>query len=81
MHLTEGEFWRLTPRQFAKLMERLAANWEREWMGYACLRSDIANACGAKSSPSDFMPGKGGPKKLTGDETVAFLKSMGAQVG
>jgi hypothetical protein len=71
------EFYRLTPRQFAVLLKHLGEKFDRDFMPFACLRSDIANICGAKSKPQDFMPGKGGPAKLSGDAVIAMLRASG----
>ena len=76
--LTEEEFWHLTPRQFAALMERHeeAQEWEDYRAGVvACTIVNMLKTKGGKTyKPEDFMPTKR-RKQQTWEEQLAVVKT------
>ncbi|MGA2650421.1 MAG: hypothetical protein ABSF28_07850 [Terracidiphilus sp.] len=86
LHLTDAEFWSLTPRQFSALLHRHKAN--RDWVNYmvGILASTSANFSMARPkeplSASDFMLNRK-PEEETGielAERIAFELS-GCAIG
>jgi len=79
LRLGEDEFWHLTPRQYAALVERHEE--AMEWQDYRAglVASVIANSVPRKGGrvykPSDFMPTKR-KQKQTAEEQLAFMKAF-----
>ena len=84
LHLTEEEFWGITPREFGALRGRL--NDANEWLDYraALVCSVIANVFRSKTTrlfkPDDFMP-KRGTREQTPEQILATVELLNAAFG
>lgn len=67
--LAEGEFWRLTPRQFYEYSKRYAEAEKRRWAPYRFLATVTARAMG---SDVDYMAE---PEEQTGEAAADVLEA------
>jgi hypothetical protein len=83
--LDDDQFWRLTIRQFNKLVERHKENKRAELFNSALICSVIANVNRGKGKPfqpSDFMPKENKKKaKMTTEQMVEMLRMITLQNG
>lgn len=84
LHLTEEEFWSLTPREFDALRGRF--NDSNDWLNYraALVCSVVANVFRGKNvkpfKPDDFMP-KRKTKDQTPEQILATVELLNAAFG
>ena len=72
IHLSDAEFWHLTPRQLSALLRRHKQRLDRDNYLAGIVASTTANFSMARPkeplSADDFMLGRKPPKELTDDE-------------
>lgn len=83
--LTEAEFWRLTPREYAALKRRYEAVEEHKDWRAALITSWVANSIPSKNrkrpyKPADFMPRKHVRRVATEERATANAESPGIRV-
>lgn len=85
LRLNDEQFWRLTIKQFNKLVERHKQNKRAELFNSALICSVIANVNRGKGKPfqpSDFMPKeKKRQPKMSPEEMVEILRMITLQAG